>query len=305
MLSPRDLRIKGAFGKINSSRHSSRRHQGIPGAQETGIPPVGIAPHPELWGWKAELEPRVSILRELRPGRVMRFEQQHNNKPQKKRTEGSCEHRDCRDSRHSWLFLLSGTLVWDGSDSTKNLRGNHDAWEAHSPLWNSRGKAEPPAPKKPLSLGFLRPSSPIPAEELLLRAGSASQGSLPWEPFQGTLPGRCRCSLTALSTGSHRPLPGSHTGTGKPGSRGEWENLPVPFPGPEARHKPPWKQNSRAWICFSPSQRSPGAASAPGSARPSGSPDPRPPDSSTPSRPTPGAGSGTRGGGRGGSTSDV
>lgn len=214
--------------------------------------------------------------------------------PRQSKTEGSTwpvraggEHMDCPDSRHSWLFLLSGTLVWDGSDPTKNLRGHHDAWEEHFPLWNCRGKAEPPA-EKPLPLGFLRPSSRIPAEKLLLRARNASQGSLPWEHFQGTLPGRCRCSLTALSTGCHRPLPGSHRGTREPGSRGERENLPVPSP-PGLKPGTNRLGNTTPQHGFaSPHPR--GAVRPPlppGSARPSGSPDPRPPDSSDTEPPHP------------------
>lgn len=196
LLSLRDLRIKDALGKINSSRHSSRRYQGIPGAQETGAPPAGIAPgapHPGLSAWKAKLEPRVSILKELK---TMRFEQQHNNKPQTKQTEGSGfpvrAGRAHGAPRFPTLLPVPPltTLVWDGSDPTK----------ASAATTGALGTAEPP--RNPLPPG----SSPIPAERLLLQAGSAARET-PQGTLQGALPGRCRCSSTALSTGCPRPLP--------------------------------------------------------------------------------------------------
>lgn len=248
LLSPRDLRIKGEFGKINSSGHSSRRHQGSPGAQETGIPPVGIAPRapqPGLVGWKAELEPRVSIWKE---SRMTRSEQQHNNKPQRKQRQGSESTRTARAARV-------------GRPKPQKPPGR--CLESESP---------PLEPQKRLSPrdSCCHPSPSLPR----------SWGALPREHFLGnTCRGRSPARPLLFNRPQHR-LPGSHRagiprGTGKP---------PAP---PSSEAQTASETQLRAWMCCTPSQRGPGAAPVPAGPVPA-APDPRPPDSSAPSPSHPG-----------------
>lgn len=194
---------------------------------------------------------------------MTRSEQQHNNKPQRKRSQGSVSPVRAPG--------LPGTLVWDAQTPPKPPG-------KRIPPLEPQGKGR--TPQKSLSQRDSRchPSPSLPR----------SRAALPRDHFLGnTCRGRCRCSLTALSTGSHRT--GIPRGTGAP-------------PAPLKRGTNRLANTTPSTDVLPPIPEGPWGRSCPGRARPGGS---RPPPAGQlRTEPlTPGAPSGT--GGRGGSTSDA